>query len=233
MKYRFAWVEGQRMPTVMIERFWARVNKTSTCWLWTGRRFGGTDYGSFNVCVLTWRGPAWRPESAHRLAYELSVGPIPRGMHVLHSCDIPTCCNPEHLRIGTDADNKRDVVLRQRMPRGRRHHMAKVTERDVRRMRKQYARGHVTQAELAQKFGVDFGTINPMLHGRTWQHVGGPIIPPGVRLQTKLTAQNVAEIRRLHRDGLSMAAIGRRFGVTRTHVWRLVHHHPSVWKHVP
>ena len=230
---KFAWHIGQPMPAEMVNRFWAKVEKGDGCWLWTGRRFGETEYGSFSVCIMTWRGPAWRPEAAHRLAYELSVGPIPVGLHVLHSCDTRICCRPDHLRGGTDRDNKNDVILRKRMPRGSKHTNAKITERDVLRIRVLYAKGDITQKALAAQYGIDLGTMNPLLHGRTWKHVGGPVIPAGVRLQTKLTGQNVSEIRRLHRDGLSLGRIATKFGITKTHVWRLVHHHPSVWKNVP
>lgn len=228
-----AWREGEAMPPAMVARFWAKVEKSDDgCWLWTGRRFGGTDYGSFSVCVITWRGRAWRPEAAHRLAYELAHGPISPGFHVLHSCDVRTCVRPDHLRVGTDGDNKADAVLRGRLRHGHRHHWAKLSERDVLRMRRLYATGTVTQLALANRFGVDYQAVNAILHGRVWRRVGGPVIPPGVRLQTKLTHPQVAEIRRLRRDGRSLSWIAQRFGITKTHVSRIVNYDPSVWRTV-
>lgn len=88
-----------------MERFWSKVNKTDGCWIWTAYR-DDKGYGCFGF-----RGKVWK---AHRVAYELATGPIPTGAHILHSCDNPSCVNPEHLRAGTHADNMRDKVARGR-----------------------------------------------------------------------------------------------------------------------
>ena len=86
---------------MLIEEFWGRMLKpTNGCWLWTGATTGTDRYG-----VLSFRG---RTVRAHRLAYELTIGPIPKGMAVCHKCDVPGCCNPSHLFLGTVADNNRD-----------------------------------------------------------------------------------------------------------------------------
>jgi hypothetical protein len=103
---------GYRVP--VLDRFWAKVDKREDgCWEWLGMRLkpgtrtrNGAGYG-----YLWLEGKMVR---AHRLAYELFVGPIPTGLLVLHSCDRPWCVNPEHLRVGTHADNVRDCVDRAR-----------------------------------------------------------------------------------------------------------------------
>jgi hypothetical protein len=94
------------------ERFWARVQKTDTCWLWTGglRRKG---YGA-----------AWfegRQRSAHQVAWIMANGPIPPGMHLLHTaCDNPRCVRPTHLKLGTNKENHAERVARGRSsPHGR------------------------------------------------------------------------------------------------------------------
>src|ERR1051325_10477468 len=84
-------------------RFWGKVNKTESCWLWTGA-VNTTGYGMAN-----WTGR--KNIVAHRLAYELLRGPIPAGKLALHKCDTPRCVNPDHLFFGTDADNARDKCL--------------------------------------------------------------------------------------------------------------------------
>src|SRR4051812_22074657 len=88
-----------------MERFWSKVDKTGECWLWTAYR-DAAGYGRFGL--------AGKVQKAHRVSYELAVGPIPAGAHVLHSCDNPPCVNPDHLRVGSRIDNMRDKFMRGR-----------------------------------------------------------------------------------------------------------------------
>lgn len=90
--------------TTLEERFWAKVQKGEGCWEWQAAKTNG--YGRINV--------EGRAIPAHRLAYELTNGPIPQGLFVLHSCDNPGCVNPEHLRAGTALDNMLDRSARGR-----------------------------------------------------------------------------------------------------------------------
>jgi len=86
------------------EEFFKNVNKTETCWLWTGwiNRSGyGQRSKRLDGKVMA--------QGMHRYSYELHKGPIPKGLHVLHSCNVKSCVNPDHLRIGTHTDNMRDV----------------------------------------------------------------------------------------------------------------------------
>jgi hypothetical protein len=88
--------------------FWSRVDRTageSGCWLWSGSL--GT--GGYGLC-----GHQKRVKRSHRIAWELTHGPIPDGMVVCHRCDNPPCCNPAHLFLGTLADNVRDMVAKGR-----------------------------------------------------------------------------------------------------------------------
>ena len=96
------------------DRFWSHVAKGEKCWLWTGSK--NTDgYGNAWVDGVC--------QKAHRVAYRLANGPIRAGGYVLHSCDTPSCVNPAHLWVGTQADNNRDCAAkgRQRGPRGDNH----------------------------------------------------------------------------------------------------------------
>lgn len=90
----------------IVRRFWAKVNKTDTCWLWTASLSGG--YGRFGL------GGHGRNVYAHRLSWKLAYGEVPHGKDVLHNCDTPCCVRPSHLFLGTDVDNARD-----RMEKGR------------------------------------------------------------------------------------------------------------------
>lgn len=98
------------------ERFWSLVDNTDDCWLWTGgnAHFG---YGKFYLSP-TEPGAKSKSVRAHRYAYETEVGPIPEGLFLLHSCDVPACVNPSHLRPGTQIENVADAIERGRFTNG-------------------------------------------------------------------------------------------------------------------
>lgn len=77
-----------------VQRFWSKVDKSGTCWFWTAGRSKPLPYGKFFY--------AGRTVGAHRFAYEITFGPVPGGLDVLHHCDIPLCVRPDHLYVGTD-----------------------------------------------------------------------------------------------------------------------------------
>lgn len=98
----------------LVNRFWAKVHKTDTCWLWTGavaRR-----YGSFTL-------RSGKQIKAHRFSLQLATGEVVAdGLHVLHVCDVPLCVNPAHLVTGSHADNVRDMTSKGRSWQQRRTH---------------------------------------------------------------------------------------------------------------
>ena len=97
-----------------IDRFWQKVKKTPTgCWLWQGARNRGNQKWSYGVALF-----GTRTITAHRIAYLLTVcATIPKGYFVCHHCDNPLCVNPEHLFIGTQKDNMKDCVQKNRISR--------------------------------------------------------------------------------------------------------------------
>src|SRR5262245_20642397 len=97
-----------------IARFWAKVHKTDTCWLWTGSTHRG--YGQLSS--PSGRGHA--PLRAPRVSWEIHYGPIPEGLWVLHRCDVRGCVRPDHLWLGTRQDNIADMVAKGRSARGER-----------------------------------------------------------------------------------------------------------------
>jgi hypothetical protein len=149
----------------VVDRFVLRTKKaTNGCVLWSGGQIRG--YGSFNVDGKT--------RKAHRIAYELFVGPIPTGMMVLHNCphgDDRLCVNPAHLWVGTNDQNMADMVKknRQARQRGENHGGAKLTRSDVDEIRRRCGRGD-TQTEVATAFGVDQSHVSNIVRGKLWSH---------------------------------------------------------------
>jgi hypothetical protein len=144
-------------------RFFAKVEKTPTCWLWRGNQ-KGFGYGS---------GPFG--EYAHRWSYQRFIGPIPEGQYVLHTCDTPLCVKPAHLFLGTQRDNLQDAVAKGRVPHGSAHYRAKLSEADVQAIRG--ARAGIRRArrdgpsleQLATQYGVSTQTIWRIANRETWE----------------------------------------------------------------
>lgn len=122
-----------------------------SCWNWRGAG-KGNGYGH------TSRGPA------HRRAYELMVGPVPNGMDVCHKCDNRACVNPDHLFIGTRAENMADMVAKGRGAGGCRKHL---TEKQVQEVRRRLNAG-VSQAEVARSMNINRGTVSKISLGESY-----------------------------------------------------------------
>ena|SRR6478609_4188748 len=95
------------VPSSTEERFWAKVEKTDACWLWTASLTKG-GYGQF------WFTLPRKRIDAHRAAWIITNGPIPDGLYVCHHCDTPRCVRPDHLFLGTPHDNTQDVIRKGR-----------------------------------------------------------------------------------------------------------------------
>lgn len=162
-----------RTRTPLIVRFWRHVQRggPDDCWPWDNP--GKRGYGYIGT-----GGREGHFLRAHRVAWELANGPIPDGLYVLHDCDNPACCNPTHLHLGTQADNIREAIERGRMVppttlRGSQSPNAKLTEADVREIRRVHAETPVvaTYVLLAKRFDVSFGCINKVISRCSWKHV--------------------------------------------------------------
>lgn len=130
-----------------------RVGTPDVCWLWTGA-VDESGYGRISVGGGKYR-------RTHVVAYVVWVGPR-GGLDVLHRCDVRNCCNPAHLYLGSHSDNMRD-----RAARGRQTN-AKLTKEVAADVVAWYEIGGWTQRELAAAFGVDYRTVNQVVHGKTW-----------------------------------------------------------------
>jgi predicted XRE-type DNA-binding protein len=147
-----------------LERFWSKVDKTSHpngCWIWLDH-IKPTGYGEFR--------DGKKKVRAHRFAYELVNGPIPKGMYLLHSCDNRACVNPAHLSIGTAKENQEDMTRKGRGRVGTRNGSAKLTEQDVMKIKDLLAQGF-SQTQIAKRFGVHQTNISEISLGRAWNHL--------------------------------------------------------------
>lgn len=144
------------------ERFWEKVEKTATCWLWQSALLWN-GYGQIDVDGQTVR--------AHRIAWELTHGPISAGMQVLHSCDTRSCVNPDHLFLGTTQDNTADKVSKQRQSRGTGHGRAVFNEAQVLDIRSKSAVGTHTYKQLAAEYDCTESAISHIVKRRTWKHI--------------------------------------------------------------
>ncbi len=144
-----------------VEIFWSKVNKTKTCWLWTGGKFN-SGYGVMHVNS--------NARSAHRVSYELAFGPIPKGMAICHKCDIKHCVKPGHLFAGTQKENVWDMKRKGRANNvsGSKIGTSKLTEKQVHQIFSLYPK--MNQYKLAIKFGVTQSAISRLLSGENWKY---------------------------------------------------------------
>lgn len=152
--------------SLFAERFWAKVVKTDSCWLWTGAK-DGRGYGYFYFAPGDTR-------QAHRVSWEIANGPIPDGLCVLHNCpggDNPSCVNPSHLFLGDRIVNNEDKVAKDRQTRGTSHPNAKLNEAAVVSIRRRYALGGISLADLAAEHNVRLTAIHAVVQRRSWRHV--------------------------------------------------------------
>lgn len=132
------------------------------CWRWTAMTLPD-GYGMiwFRTKMI----------GAHRARWILEHGAIPIGMVVCHRCDNPPCTNPKHLFLGTRADNNRDRMRKGRSALGEKSGRAKLTEEQVREIRRTYTPYKVTCKMLAKKFGVTWEHIHRVVMGQSWRHL--------------------------------------------------------------
>ena len=160
----------------MSDRFWSKVSilGPNCCWLWKGAT-KGIGYGNYR------RNNPRRLESAHRVAYEKSHGAIPTGLQVLHSCDIPACCNPRHLRTGTQLDNVNDCIDQGRMSKppllaGENNPHCRLTSSDVTSIRSMSSDG-ISNREIAKQFKISKQHVIRIVRRQRWAHLDAPEVP--------------------------------------------------------
>lgn len=159
-----------------ISRFWTKVDRSGECWIWTAYCYPN-GYGKFFA--------QHAHHYAHRVAYELTHGPIPDGYNICHRCDVRNCVNPLHLFAGTQSENLQDMAAKgrstkgdrnpsrlypERRAKGEQHGHAKLTAADVIEIRRLAAVGTASSI-LADCFGVAHSQIRRIILRERWKHI--------------------------------------------------------------
>ncbi len=141
-------------------RYWAKVRKTKTCWLWQGS-CNTSKYGQFYF--------ENKMATAHRVSWAMHFGSIPEGKHVLHRCDVKLCIRPTHLWLGTHIDNMKDMAEKGRAKymRGAQHGNSKLKLNQVLKIKMSTGK---SLRWLADKYGVSFGHISKIKKGSRWTY---------------------------------------------------------------
>jgi hypothetical protein len=164
------------------------TQRTTGCWEWTAAR-DSKGYGR------TYFHPLRKYFAAHRAMWIAEYGPIRPGLLVCHRCDNPPCINPEHLFLGTPADNTKDMMQKGRhrkrayYPKGSDHAMAKLDEVGVRKLYELHRRG-IVRKEIALIMGVSPSTVKAIVTGRLWTHLKPADLPKGVSHRRKANCKH-------------------------------------------
>jgi len=147
------------------DRFWDKVIKTDSCWLWIGY-IGKRGYGDFRINKKTYR--------AHRVSYVINIGPIPDNLCVLHKCDNRRCIRPDHLWLGTVLDNQKDMSQKKRGKNaymvGKRAGNIRLTEQQILAIREEFKQGQ-SKPFLAEKYKVVRQNIHRIITRKSWKHI--------------------------------------------------------------
>lgn len=146
------------------ERFWKFVLKSEKCWLWTGSKTKKGGYGQISI--------KGKPFRANRFSWIIHYGEIPKGLMICHKCDNPSCVHPEHLFLGNQITNMRDMISknRQNIARGCRKPACKLDEEKIKTIRSLYQNPFCAR-ELADKFNVSKQNILDIVKRKAWKHV--------------------------------------------------------------
>jgi DNA-binding CsgD family transcriptional regulator len=197
------------IPLVVQERIENSITSKKDCWL--------SNYNpSTEKPQILINGTVYR---LTRVVYKLYKGKDPGGFYVCHTCDNPRCINPDHLWLGTSADNMKDKVNKNRQLKGSTIPSSKLTEEKIKEIKNLLIENKLTLKQIKDRFGVGIRTISEINSGKRWSHVEGV----GTKIKTtqggrKLSSEQVERIKKLLLEGMSCTEIGQLFGVSRSTV---------------
>jgi hypothetical protein len=168
LKCGYIFREKNTPPLPVEDRFWPKVKMGAIdeCWEWQGQ-INKAGYGRFRIGKSM--------PQAHRVSYELAIGPIPEGMKVCHKCDNPKCCNWHHFFLGTQADNVADMITKGRARFGlgpfKSTYGRILTADQVHQLKALYKTGKYKPRGLAVLYSVSESTVRDIIKGRLWKHI--------------------------------------------------------------
>lgn len=174
------------------------IDELTKCWNWKM----GTDKDGYGLCYEFIEGVT----RAHRFAYALLIAPIPNNKYVLHSCDNPSCCNPDHLFLGTAKDNAQDRVSKGRFV-GEDASSAIYSDDDFRKIRELYEMG-LSQNQISKDTGMSRSQVGRVIRGQ----VRG--LESTLKSHFKYTDDQIQEVRRLRSTGLAMSKVAQQMGMS-------------------
>jgi hypothetical protein len=199
-------------------RLIAQCKIIGDCWIWQASK-DRDGYGK-----LRFEGKRIR---AHRASFLVHNGEIPDNLCVLHKCDVPACINPDHLWLGTHADNSKDRHKKGRTVKGN----AKITQAIADEIRLIRNRDKISQWDIANKFGVTQACVWNVLQNKNWKTEGFHPTPILCKNNAKLTKSQVLEMRKLSKNGTKLKALSQLFPqVKYLTISDIVHRRR--WKHI-
>jgi hypothetical protein len=210
-------------------RFWRHVQRRDqdSCWEWTASTFK-SGYGQFKVNKIS--------HNAHRVAWELSYGPIPDGMFICHHCDNPLCCNPSHLFVGSPQANMDDMRGKGRESKGTDFPAARLDDEAVLEITR-LAKSGMLQRDIGKLFGVGQTAIGDVLRNVAWKHVKRETINRHRNSsgehngRARLTEKDVRDILVLHGLGVETKEIHAAYPIHLTSLQRVIS--GRSWVNVP
>jgi hypothetical protein len=223
----FRFICGGKYSHKDLNRYSSKIDTTpglgpkGDCWEWKG----GLDKANYGIFSFTDDGINMDIK-AHRAAYETATGIlIPDGKCVLHECDNPPCCKPNHLRVGTHQDNMQDMINKGRQSHinvnvGENNGRSKLIWAQVKEIRRLYNTGKYTYKQLAKIFNTSVETIGGIILNNVWHD--NNYVPPKSK-HRKLTQVKINNICELYISGkYSKRKLGKIFGVSSTHINRIL-----------